>query len=67
MTDWEAIGDRVLQILASLRQHRTRFEAEARQRGITLDQLTAAAITGMLAQHLDTAHRTLVKARRRRA
>jgi hypothetical protein len=61
MTDWESIGDRVLQILVSVRKHRARFAAEAKQRGVTLDQLTAAAITGMFAESLDAPGRALLK------
>lgn len=45
MTDWISVADRVLAILTRVAKHRESFAAEAAKRGITVEQLTAAAIT----------------------
>jgi hypothetical protein len=57
MPDLKLVGDRILQILTSVRRAKRTFTAEARRRGITLDQLTAAAIAGMLAEELHQGRR----------
>jgi hypothetical protein len=53
MIDWGAVGDLVCQILVAVRDQSARFEAEARARGISLEQLTAAAITEAVREQVE--------------
>jgi hypothetical protein len=48
----DEVASLVLEILESVRVHRKRFLLEARQRGITLEQLLAAAITEAVRERL---------------
>ena len=51
--DWAGLGDKVCAILSSLKKDRKHLEKAAEARGTTLDGLMAAAITGMLREHLE--------------
>ena len=42
--DWAAVGDLVYEILLTIRKNPGRFTHEAKRRGISVDQLAAAAI-----------------------
>ena len=42
--DWEALAELVATILVTISENPSRFEAEARLRDITIEQLKAAAI-----------------------
>jgi hypothetical protein len=51
--DWNALASRILAILLTLkRQRRTALKQTAR-RGISLEQLTAAAITSVVAEFVE--------------
>jgi hypothetical protein len=64
MSPWHTIGDRVLEILTMVREHPATFAAEARRRGITVDQPTAAAVVGVIAEAIDQGHRGTRQSRR---
>jgi hypothetical protein len=49
----KTLTDRVCQLLAESRQNQPRMEAEARARGVSLDQLLAATIAEMVFEMLD--------------
>ena len=51
--DWAGLGNKVCAILSSLKKDRKHLEKAAAARGTTLDGLMAAAITGMLREHLE--------------
>jgi len=53
--DWEEVGDLVCSILTKIRENRSVFEQHAQQRRISLEQLTAAAITSAVREHLNRA------------
>jgi hypothetical protein len=53
-TDWKQLGDLVTAILESIKEQRNSCEAEARRRGITLEQLTAAAILMAIRERVET-------------
>jgi hypothetical protein len=52
LVDWAEVGDVVLAILVKIGENRKVFEQHARQRGISLEQLRAAAITSAVREHL---------------
>jgi hypothetical protein len=55
-TEWETIGDTVCKILTAIYvQEREQFKKEAKRRGITVEQLAAAAITGMIQEAVEGA------------
>jgi len=50
-TDWNSIGDTISELLKAVYvDERERFKQEAAKRKITVEQLTAAAITEMVRQ-----------------
>jgi len=49
----ETLAGRVCEILSEGRRHLPRMEAEARARGVSVDQLLAAAIAEMVFEMLD--------------
>lgn len=53
MIDYAKLGDTILQILETVRDNRKEFAADAKRRGITLEQLTAAAIAGMVEELIE--------------
>jgi hypothetical protein len=53
---WAVVGDLVCGILRTmLVQQRQQFQAAARQKGCTVEQLTAAAITGAVREFVEDA------------
>jgi hypothetical protein len=52
---WAVLGDLVCRILRTMRARREQFAAAARQQGCTLEQLTAAAITGAVREFMEDA------------
>jgi hypothetical protein len=57
MANWANIGNQVLWLLESIRQQETAVAVEAAQRGITLNQLTAAMITSMVREAVEKVER----------
>jgi hypothetical protein len=53
MLDWDAIACSVLDILRLANRDRRRMHKEARNRGVSLEQLQAAAITEMIREELE--------------
>ena len=53
--DWNAGAARILAILLTIKRQRRACIREAARRGITLDQLTAASITGAVAELVEGA------------
>ncbi len=51
--DWAALSDLVCGILKFVNAGRENFEVEASRRGLTLDQLTAAAIVEAIAERVE--------------
>jgi hypothetical protein len=66
MVDWAAVADQILGILVQVREHPQAFAAAAAERGITVDQLTASSIAGMLASMLESKHQRSSPRRRSR-
>jgi hypothetical protein len=59
--DWGRVGDLVCQVLGEMyREHRGCFEAHAAERGCTLDQVAAAAITQMVQEQIEGRERLSV-------
>jgi hypothetical protein len=56
--NWTRIGDRIFQVLESIRKREATFKAAAKKRGITLNQLIAAALAGMLHEEIEGPHGT---------
>jgi hypothetical protein len=53
MTDWTTMGDRIFEVLEFIHARKTTFTAEAHRRGITLNQLIAAALAGMMQEEIE--------------
>ena len=53
MIGWDKIGDKVLGILQFVQENQVRMKAEAKARGISPNQLTAATITGMIREAVE--------------
>lgn len=51
----QALADRILQILDCVSAETARFQKEAAKRGISLNALVAAAITGLIMDEPDEA------------
>ena len=51
--DWAGLASLAAAILAKVRDNPTRFEAEARGSGITVEELTAAAIIEALREQIE--------------
>jgi hypothetical protein len=50
--DWAEVGDRIYDILVTIKRDQKSLEEEAAKRGVNLGQMTAAAISAMLHEHL---------------
>jgi hypothetical protein len=48
--DWDGLASRILAILQAVKRERRTFLQQAARRGISLEQLTAAAIAGAVAE-----------------
>ena len=53
MNDWKRIGDRIYQIMETIRARQASFTEEAQCQGVNLNQLTASAIAGMLMEEIE--------------
>ena len=53
--DWVQLGDLVCAILGKIRDNPRFFEAAARERGIEVEQLTAAAIIQAIRERVEAA------------
>jgi len=51
--DWRQLGDLVCEVLEVVRLHAAAFEAQARARGITVEQQTAAAIVEAIRERIE--------------
>ena len=52
MIDWAKIGDKVFSILEFFKENQGRMKVQAKARGISMNQLAAASITGMIREAL---------------
>ncbi len=55
---WSAFGDQILAILLTIKRERRTFQKQAARRRITLEQLTAAAIAGAVAEFVEAEETT---------
>jgi hypothetical protein len=51
--DWKALADLICQVLETVRDNYALFQSEARSHGITLEQLTAAALIQVIEETLE--------------
>lgn len=54
MNDWGEIGNLILRIILCFKKRKKRFAAEAKARGITVDQLMAAAIAEAIREQVES-------------
>jgi hypothetical protein len=52
--DWGEVGNRVCEVLITIEGNQVSFEAAAKNRGTTIAQLTAAALTEMVKEYLES-------------
>ena len=57
--DWNALAERILTILVVIKRQRQTFLIEAARRGIRLEQLTADAIAGAVAEFVEVEESTV--------
>jgi hypothetical protein len=58
--DWDALASRILAILLVIKHQRRTALKQAVRRGIRLEQLTAAAIAGAVAEFVEAGEQTTV-------